>query len=298
LGCPYTYKDFTMTTHPALTVGRMAVITGAASGIGLATAKRLASLGMRVCLVDIDEAALEVAKAELSAVSRNGALDDLTVSADVSDPVAVAKLRDQVLDTAGDVAVVMCNAGMEPASKALESGGNWRRIIDVNLWGVIHCAQAFAPAMLAQGLPGAIIATGSKQGITCPPGNAAYNLSKAGVKVFAEQLAHELRNSASGQVTAHLLIPGFTYTGFTRVNYDTKPPGAWMPEQVADRLIAGMGRGDFYILCPDNDVSREMDEKRIQWAADDIIKNRPALSRWHPDFEAEFASFMAQLHRS
>lgn len=287
-----------MTTHPALTVGRMAVITGAASGIGLATAKRVASLGLRVCLVDIDEAALDTAKVELSAISRNGGSGDLAVIADVSDPVAVAKLKDQVLDTAGDVAVVMCNAGMEPPSKALESGGNWQRIIDVNLWGVIHCAQAFAPAMLAQGLPGAIIATGSKQGITSPPGNAAYNVSKAGVKVFVEQLAHELRNTAGGQVTAHLLIPGFTFTGFTRVNYDTKPPGAWMPEQVADMLIAGMGKGDFYILCPDNDVSRDMDEKRIQWAADDIIKNRPALSRWHPDFEAEFASFMAQLHHS
>ncbi len=168
-----------MTTHPALTVGRMAVITGAASGIGLATAKRLASLGLRVCLVDIDEAALDTAKAELSAVNRNGGLGDLAVTADVSDPGAVAMLKDRVLDTAGDVAVLMCNAGIEPASKALESGGNWQRIIDVNLWGVVHCAQAFAPAMLAQGTPGAIIATGSKQGITCPPGNSAYNLSKA-----------------------------------------------------------------------------------------------------------------------
>jgi NAD(P)-dependent dehydrogenase (short-subunit alcohol dehydrogenase family) len=128
LGSPYTFKDFIMTTHPALTAGRMAVITGAASGIGLATAKRMVSLGLRVCLVDIDEVALDMAKAELSAIGRIGGLDDLAVTADVSDPVAVAKLKNQVLDTAGNVAAVMCNAGMEPPLKSL--GKRWQLAAD------------------------------------------------------------------------------------------------------------------------------------------------------------------------
>ena len=89
-----------------------------------------------------------------------------------------------------------------------------------------------------------------------------------------------------------LLIPGFTFTGFTRVRHQEKPAGAWLPEQVIDLLIDAMGKGDFYILCPDNDVSRAMDEKRIAWAAGDIIENRPPLSRWHGDWQAAFERFM------
>jgi short-subunit dehydrogenase len=147
--------------------------------------------------------------------------------------------------------------------------------------------------MVAQNTPSAIVNTGSKQGITCPPGNTAYNVSKAGVKVTTEALAHELRNIEGCQVTAHLLIPGFTFTGFTRVHTSTKPDAAWTSEQVIDFMLPAMERGEFYILCPDNDVTREMDEKRMQWAIDDIIKNRPPLSRWHPDFKDAFAEYMA-----
>ena len=134
-----------------------------------------------------------------------------------------------------------------------------------------------------------------QQGITTPPGNTAYNVTKAGVKVVTEALAHELRNIADCQVSAHLLIPGFTFTGFTRVRTSEKPPGAWLPEQVVDFLLPAMAKGDFYILCPDNDVTRGMDERRIRWAAEDIIENRPALSRWHPDFQEAFAAIRAFL---
>ena len=70
-----------------------------------------------------------------------------------------------------------------------------------------------------------------------------------------------------------------------------KPAAAWTPEQVVDFMLASMGRGDFYILCPDNDVPREMDERRILWAAGDIVENRPPLSRWHPDYKEAFAKF-------
>ncbi|MHA1564112.1 MAG: SDR family NAD(P)-dependent oxidoreductase [Alphaproteobacteria bacterium] len=283
-----------MTNHPALTPGRLAVITGAASGIGLAAAKHFASLGMRICLVDINQDALAAAKTALGEIAQESNLDQFAVVADVADPDAVVGLKKQVLDSAGDVAVLMCNAGVEPTSKAMKSEPSWRRTIEVNMWGVIQCAQAFAPEMAEQGSPGAIIVTGSKQGITSPPVNVAYNISKAAVKVFTEQLAHELRNMEGCQVTAHLLIPGFTFTGFTRVHHDTKPAGAWTAEQVVDMLVTSMAKGDFYILCPDNDVTREMDEKRMLWAANDIIKNRPALSRWHPDFEAAFARFMEE----
>jgi hypothetical protein len=70
------------------------------------------------------------------------------------------------------------------------------------------------------------------------------------------------------RVTAHLLIPGFTFTGFTRARgVAERPPGAWTPEQVVDFLLPAMARGDFYVLCPDGETTRAMDEKRIAWAA-------------------------------
>ena len=72
-----------------------------------------------------------------------------------------------------------------------------------------------------------------------------------------------------------------------------KPAAAWSPEQVADFLLESLSKGDFYILCPDNDVTRAMDEKRMAWHMGDIIENRPALSRWHPDYKDAFAAFMA-----
>jgi NAD(P)-dependent dehydrogenase (short-subunit alcohol dehydrogenase family) len=163
--------------------------------------------------------------------------------------------------------------------------------VAVNLWGAIHGAHAFVPAMVEGRRPGFVIVTGSKQGITTPPGNAAYNVSKAGLKAFTEALQHELRNTAGCRISAHLLIPGFTFTGIN-ARLGSKPPGAWMPEEVVEFMLESLGRGDFYILCPDNDVTRKMDERRMQWAVDDIIKNRPALSRWHPDWKAEYEEFM------
>lgn len=71
-----------------------------------------------------------------------------------------------------------------------------------------------------------------------------------------------------------------------------KPPGAWTPDQVVDMLLAGMSQGDFYILCPDNDVTRDIDNRRITWAAQDITENRLALSRWHPDYKSAFDRFL------
>jgi NAD(P)-dependent dehydrogenase (short-subunit alcohol dehydrogenase family) len=273
--------------HHAITPGRVAVITGAASGIGLATAQRLASLGMRLCLADIDEPGLAAAAATMPNA------DILTVPTDVSRRAAVEHLQAAALDRFGEVAVLMNNAGREGGGALSAGPERWAAILDTNLWGVIHGVQVFTPGMIAQGTPCAIVNTGSKQGITTPPGDTAYNVSKAGIKVVTEALAHDLRQ-AGAAVTAHLLIPGFTFTGFTRVRTPTKPDGAWTPEQVVDMLIDGMAAGDFYILCPDNDTSREMDEKRIAWAAGDIIHNRPALSRWHPDQKDAFAAYMSQ----
>ena len=278
--------------HPAIAKGRTAVITGAASGIGLAAARRFAGFGMQVVLADANAEALSAAETEVAALAAGGAADVLAVPTDVGDLVEVLALKAAAYARFGEVAVLMNNAGVGRGGGAFDRYDGWLRVLGVNLWGVVNGLQVFTQAMIDQKTPAAIVNTGSKQGITNPPGDAAYNVSKAGVKAVSEHLAHQLRNIDGCQVTAHLLVPGFTFTGITKGGFAEKPAAAWSAGQVADEMLNALGRGDFYILCPDNDVTRAMDEKRIQWAADDLIKNRPALSRWHPDFEDVFAAYM------
>src|ERR1700732_827790 len=282
-----------MAEHPALSDGRVAIVTGAASGIGLAAAERVAAMGLRICLADLGGSALEQAGTEVGSVAKGGAADVVTVPTDVGKLEEVQRLKDRAYDTFGEVAVLMNNAGTSPGGGPWDHYERWQRVLNVNLWGVINGVQSFSQAMIDQRTPGAIVNTGSKQGITCPPGDTAYNISKAGVKVLTEGLAHALRNVEGCQITAHLLVPGSTFTGMTRRGRTEKPPNAWTPNQVGDMMIDGGGGGDFYIICPDNDVTRDIDNLRILWAAEDIIRNRPALSRWHPDYADGFAALLA-----
>jgi NAD(P)-dependent dehydrogenase (short-subunit alcohol dehydrogenase family) len=278
--------------HPFFQPGRVAVITGAASGIGLAAALYCASLGMRLCLADTNAEGLDAARAAIAA--RTNAAEAIGVPTDVSRRDEVERLRDRAYKAFGEVGLLMNNAGREGGGTLSGEPGRWAEILDTNLWGVINGVQVFSPAMVAQGTPCAVVNTGSKQGITCPPGDTAYNVSKAGVKVVTEGLAHDLRNTEGCKVTAHLLVPGFTFTGFTRRRVSEKPAAAWTPEQVVDFMAARMGAGDFYIICPDNDVTRELDNARMLWAAMDITENRPPLSRWHPDYAEAFKAFLAE----
>ena len=280
------------TVPAAFAAGNVAVVTGGASGIGLAAACRFAALGMKVVLADRAGPALEAATAAVAGAAAGGAPDVLALPTDVSRLADLALLREATFARFGAVSVLMNNAGVgNNPGLPWENGDAWKALFDVNLWGVVHGVEAFVPAMLADSRPAIVINTGSKQGITSPPGNAAYNMSKAALKNFTESLAHALRGAAGSRVSAHLLIPGFTFTGMS--GGSEKPAAAWLPEQVVDFMLEGVARGDFYILCPDNAVDRATDERRMQWSLDDIIKNRPALSRWHPDFEAEFARFMS-----
>jgi NAD(P)-dependent dehydrogenase (short-subunit alcohol dehydrogenase family) len=278
--------------HPAMSPNNVAVITGGAAGIGLAAAMRFAGLGMKVCIADLDSNRLTEAEGKIASVAPGGAADIMVATADVSRIEDVTGLEIAVRERFGGTDILMNNAGVQPGSEMFGPLQNWRRIIGVNLWGVIHGSQIFAPGMIERGRPGLIINTGSKQGITTPPGDPAYNVSKAGVKAFTEALQHELRNTAAGRLGAHLMIPGFVFTGLTAKGRTEKPAGAWTPEQTVDFMIERINAGDFYILCPDNDVPRSLDQRRILWAAGDIVENRPALSRWHPDYAAAFAAFV------
>ena len=270
--------------HQVIQRGNVAVITGGASGIGLEAARQCLRSGLKVCIADQSDASLQNASTTL-------ANDNLLLQhTDVSDAAKLQQLVEKVFATFGGVDLLLNNAGIQPGSTIFDEDGHWQRIIDVNLWGIIRCAQAFAPRMLQSGRSGLIINTGSKQGITTPPGDPAYNVAKAGVKVFTEALQHELRNRPGGLVEARLFIPGFVHTPLTAGNRTEKPTAAWTPEQVVDFLFESLERDDFYILCPDNDVDRRTDERRIAWAAGDIIENRPPLSRWHPDYADAFAA--------
>ena len=274
-----------MSIHPAIAPGNVAVITGGANGIGLAAARRFAGMGMTVVVADRDADQLAIAREVLGE-------GHLAIETNVADPASIAALAVEVARL-GPVAVLMNNAGVGRGGDALAPREAWDRVLGVNLFGVLNGVQQFVPAIVESDRPGLVINTGSKQGITQPPGDTAYNVSKAGVKALTEGLAHTLRETTGGRVSAHLLIPGFTYTGMIARHLPTQPPSAWTPDQVIDTMLDGIARGSFYLWCLDNETTREVDNKRVLWNALDIVEDRPALSRWHPDWKDEFAAFVS-----
>ncbi|CEL62736.1 short-chain dehydrogenase/reductase SDR [Rhizoctonia solani AG-1 IB] len=283
-------------SHAVIHSGRVALITGAASGIGLAAAWELAAEGLKIVLADVDAAKLEQAAKALSA--EYGEANVLAVPTDVSKLDQVQALADRTLETFGEVNLLMNNAGVGLSGSSTWSGRDiWAKILDVNLWGVINMLQVFTNSMIHQENPSMIINTGSKQGITSPPGNPAYNVSKAGVKVITENLSHELRTQGT-KVTAHLFVPGWTHTGMTGSGNTTeKPAGAWTAKQCVQYMLSHVREGEFYIICPDNETSEDLDRLRIRWAADDLVERRPALSRWNPLYKPLFEEYIREgLH--
>ena len=261
----------------AIQPGNVAVITGAALGIGRAMAHRFVSEGMRVALLDVDAENLHTARDEIGG-------DTDGILCDVAEIESLEHARDRITDTWGQAPSVLVNNAVTRIGRGMHAPlEEWRRSLDINVMGVVNGVRAFLPTMLATEKPGLIINVGSKQGITNPPGHPVYNMAKAAVKSFTESLGHDLRQDPNCRIHAHLLVPGWTTTGL-----NPHKQGAWLPAQVVDHMMDAIGQDRFYIICPDDETTEKMDAARIRWAAEDITQHRPALSRWHPDWADTF----------
>jgi NAD(P)-dependent dehydrogenase (short-subunit alcohol dehydrogenase family) len=317
--------------------GNAAVVTGASSGIGKSACMKFASYGMNVWMIDVDAAELALAQkivkeqyttaGTTTIPPTNDSSTNINTQfvfaevVDVSDYPAMCRLAQQVFDATGKCHIVMNNAGIGMGGDSMTDIKILHKVMDVNTYGPIHGCLAFVPLMKASDEPGIIINTGSKQGITMPPGNLCYNMSKAALKVYTEGLEHEFmaaRTTSHGKLRAVLLIPGWvntsialkanrykaaekgeTYADDQAFFHEEKPHSdAWMPHQVLDFMQTEIDQGRFYIVCPDNDVDREMDNLRMTWTMQDITQNRPPLSRWHPDYKDQFTEYLQRERKA
>lgn len=284
-----------MITHPVLLPGRVAVVTGAGHGIGKAAAKEFARIGMKVAIADVNKERLNSIRREL--VDMIGAQNVVAVPTDVSDLDQVVKFKEKVYDAWGEVGLLMNNVGIRLCVSPWDPDGpeRWKKVFNVNVLGMIHIQHIFIPLMLRQDSPSIIINCGSKRGITNPPGDVLYSASKAAVKSLTESLAHELRELPACNVTSHLFTAGNTWTGLTGdddTGLETKPDGAWTPQESISYMLDRVRQGEFYIIGPDNETSKEVDQLRIIWSARDIAEGRPPLSRWHEDYRPMFQKFI------
>ncbi|RPB12728.1 NAD(P)-binding protein [Morchella conica CCBAS932] len=259
--------------HPVFAASNIAVITGAASGIGLAIARLCAAHNLKMVLTDVNGPLLQEAAGTLEAPKENVE----TVTMDVGDRGAWASVKEKVDQKfGGKVDFLVLNAGVGPKTD-WEDVESFKKLYNTNIFGVLNGIAEFLPTLKKNSTPSSIVILGSKQGITNPPSNPGYNSSKSAVKTLTEHLSFDLKETP---ISVHLLVPGWTFTGMTGAGKADKPAGAWTADQVAERLAIKMEKGEFYVICPDNDVTEEMDRKRIAWAVGDVIEGRPALSRW------------------
>ena len=311
-----------MSTAPLSSVlqpGHTAVVTGASSGIGKAACIAFATAGLRVWMIDIDAVALDAAvqKVQQAVVAKNDNNDNIIGKViDVGNATSMQELAQEVFQNGGKCHILMNNAGIGLGGGAMTDMDMVEKVMRVNTYGPIHGCLAMLPFMKKSGEPCFVINTGSKQGITMPPGNLTYNMSKAALKCYTEGLEHELmkeRAERKHNVTAVLLVPGWvntdillkserakaeskgeTYDDAKAFFSEAKPAaGAWNAAQVIDFLVREVNAGRFYVICPDNDVDQHTDRLRMTWTMQDITQSRPPLSRWHPDYKEAFASFLA-----
>ena len=188
--------------------GKVAAVTGAASGRGRSMALAFAAEGMDLALADVDEVNLSAVQDEVLAKGVRA----ITLKVDVSNAQQLEVFRDQTLTRLGGVHVVCNNAGVSPLGPVWEnSPADWQWILGVNLWGVIHGVRAFTPHLIKQD-EGHIVNTASVAGLISPPGSGAYNVTKHGVVALSESLYHDLRERNS-KVGVSVLCPAYVPTG-------------------------------------------------------------------------------------
>ena len=216
---------------------RVAVVTGAASGIGRALAERFAAAEMKVVLADVEAEALRAAEQDLKA---QGA-DVLGVVTDVSKADQVESLAQRALDTFGGVHIVCNNAGVGAGGLTWSHPlKDWEWVIGVNLWGVIHGVRTFVPIMMEQGSEGHIVNTASMAGLVSGPFMSIYDVTKHGVVTLSESLHYELMMQAA-QVKVSVLCPGFVRTNILDSERN-RPAELQTPEQEGDEAGQAMSQ--------------------------------------------------------
>jgi NAD(P)-dependent dehydrogenase (short-subunit alcohol dehydrogenase family) len=278
--------------------GRVAVITGAASGIGRAMAGRFAAEGMRCVLADLEESALDEAVGEL----RRSGVAAIGVRADVSSAVDVQALADAAIAEFGAVHVLCNNAGVGGGTDFARIPLDvWEWVLGVNLWGVIHGCRTFLPLLVEQD-EAHIVNTSSMAALNGHPlGLAPYTVSKFGVLGLSQNLFFELAATTQGRVGVSVLIPGLTRTRIFESMRDlpkdvTAPPpssfvrssraaieGAWdnamPPEKVADAVTAAIREQRFYVL-PCRDEALDMAVQQLRWMTENVpLKPGPGVAR-------------------
>jgi NAD(P)-dependent dehydrogenase (short-subunit alcohol dehydrogenase family) len=266
--------------------GKVAAVTGAASGLGRSMALAFAAEGMDVALADVDEANLARVEEEVQAKGVRA----ITLKVDVSQGAQVEAFRDQALTRLGGVHVVCNNAGVSPLGAVWENTpADWQWILGVNLWGVINGVRAFAPHLIAQN-EGHIVNTASVAGLISPPGSGAYNVTKHAVVALSESLHHDLRSRGSA-VGVSVLCPAYVPTRITeseRSRPKDLPASQKSPEtlaretmlkkavasgkisadQVAQAVVAAVKEERFYIL------THARIKGAIQARMEDILQER------------------------
>lgn len=296
---------------------RGAVITGAASGIGLAVAERCAQRGMHVAIADVAApAALAAAAARVTAAAA-GRGRVVAVHADVRLAADNDRLRDRAYAEFGDVGFLFLNAGVSAHSPGSERETSafripvrdWEGTFGVNVYGVLHGLRAFVPRMIAQGTEAAVVCTSSYAGLMNSSqigfgSHLPYTASKHVVTLVGEALQHELRSTAGCRVRAHVLHPAGVDTGFARNAAEATVAASEIadegarrakveelqertgmkalrrglpPAGIADLLEAGVGDGRFYILAHDKEP-KEFFKELIRTRMEDILLERPPLS--------------------
>ena len=269
--------------------GKVAVITGGASGLGRAMADRFAREGMRIVLADVEPNALAKAEAEMKAAGAKV----IGVRTDVSKAAEVEALAQKTLAAFGAVHLVANNAGVAPLGNAWENSvADWEWTLGVNLWGVIHGVRVFTPIMLAQGGDAHIINTASVSGLISPPGSAMYNVTKHAVVTLTETLYHDLALKQA-RIGCSVLCPAYVPTGI--VDSERNRPallqnptqektaeqqareallrkavtsGKLSADDVAQKVVEAVRDGRFYIL------THPRIKPSIQWRMEDILQER------------------------